>query len=216
MKIKRNYILISIFIIILIIITIFIIKVQENGNTINNQDIESYILNINSYEAETEVNIKTNKNENNYKIIQKYFGENSIEQEILEPEEVKGIKIIKEENKVTIQNSKLGISKTFENYYEIAQNDLDLISFLTDYRENEKNMKETNNEYILEIKIKNNNKYSKYKTLYIDKNTKIPTKMEIKDINKNTIVYIVYNKVKISNIPKNITAFKIENAKIEI
>jgi len=54
------------------------------------------------------------------------------------------------------------------------------------------------------------NEYAKYKTLYIDKETYKPTKMEIKDISEKTTIYILYNKVEINSIDKdNILAFKL-------
>ena len=43
------------------------------------------------------------------------------------------------------------------------------------------------------------NIYHKYKLLYINRNTLLPEKMEIKDTNQNTIIYIIYNKIKIKN-----------------
>ena len=56
------------------------------------------------------------------------------------------------------------------------------------------------------------NKYVMYKTLYIDKETLKPTKMEIQDINRNTLVYIEYNEIEINNVNKEeILAFKINN-----
>ena len=41
-----------------------------------------------------------------------------------------------------------------------------------------------------------------YKKLYISKNTKLPTKMEILDINENITVYILYNEIKINKTSK--------------
>ena len=38
---------------------------------------------------------------------------------------------------------------------------------------------------------------TKNKMLYLNKKTKLPTKMEIKDDNKNTKVYILYNEITI-------------------
>ena len=46
--------------------------------------------------------------------------------------------------------------------------------------------------------MKKNLKYQKYKNLYIDIKTGNPTKLEVKDNNKDTVVYILYNKVKLN------------------
>ena len=40
------------------------------------------------------------------------------------------------------------------------------------------------------------------KELYIDKKTSKPTKMIIKDINKNTSIYIIYNDITFNSISK--------------
>jgi outer membrane lipoprotein-sorting protein len=60
-------------------------------------------------------------------------------------------------------------------------------------------------------------KYIKYKTLYIDKNTGKPTKMEIKDIAQKVLVYILYNEIKINNLQKeDILAFKLKQMQSDI
>ena len=48
----------------------------------------------------------------------------------------------------------------------------------------------------MRTECKSGNKYMKYKDLYIDKSSKKPTKMEIKDDSKKTAIYILYNEVK--------------------
>ena len=52
-----------------------------------------------------------------------------------------------------------------------------------------------NNEIILETKNENN-PYTKYRILYISKDTGKPTRMEIKDNSKKTLIYILYKEVK--------------------
>ena len=179
---------------------LFGIKNKKSGNNIINQDNVKDIFNLKEYKAEIEVTVTSNKNENKYKIKQEYFkDENKSIQEILEPEELQGIKITKQSNKITLENTDLTLNKIFDDYNGIAQNDMDLESFVNDFTENNEksNSQEKGEEIILETQSKNENKYTKYKTLTINKATGIPTKMEIKDINKKATVYIVYNKVEI-------------------
>ena len=57
----------------------------------------------------------------------------------------------------------------------------------------------------METELKTENKYQKYETLYINKVTGKPTKMEIKDINQNTIIYIIYNEININTYNANLT-----------
>ena len=55
---------------------------------------------------------------------------------------------------------------------------------------------ENEKEIILEIKNPEN-KYHNFKRLDIDNETKKPTKLEVQDSTQNTIVYILYNEIKI-------------------
>ena len=197
-KVKIICIILAIFLI--LFFCLFGIKNKKSGNNIINQDNVKDIFNLKEYKSEIEVTVTSNKNENKYKIKQEYFkDENKSIQEILEPEELKGIKIIKQSNKITLENTELTLNKIFDNYNGIAQNDMDLESFVKDFTDNNEksNSQEKGEEIILETQSKNENKYTKYKTLTINKKTGIPTKMEIKDINKKTTVYIVYNIVEI-------------------
>ena len=197
-KVKIICIILAIFLI--LFFCLFGIKNKKSGNNIINQDNVKDIFNLKEYKAEIEVTVTSNKNENKYKIKQEYFkNENKSIQEIIEPEELKGIKIIKESNKITLENTDLTLNKIFDDYNGIPQNDMDLESFVKDFTQNNEksNSQEKGEEIILETQSKNENKYLKYKTLTINKKTGIPTKMEVKDINKKTTVYIVYNKVEI-------------------
>ena len=69
----------------------------------------------------------------------------------------------------------------------------------------------------METTSKNENNYQKYQTLYISKETGKPTRMEIKDTNKNIIIYIIYNEIKINKIEnEKIYAFKLIDTLTEI
>ena len=202
---KKIIIIICILVLIIAVMVIFIIpknnmsKNSKIGNNSSNQEIVDYILNISSYEVTAEVEINSNKNNTKYVINQKYIDNNQIIQEIQEPSNIQGVKIIREGNTVTLENSNLSLSNIYENYNYIAENDLDLECFIKDYKEdNEASCERKDN--ILEMKTKNTkNKYRKYKTLYVDINTGKPIKLEIKDDNKNLTVYILYKEVKIES-----------------
>ena len=49
------------------------------------------------------------------------------------------------------------------------------------------------------MKTSNNDKNKKSKTLYINKQNGLPEKMEIRDNNKKTAVYILYNEVNVNS-----------------
>ena len=90
-------------------------------------------------------------------------------------------------------------------------------SFIEDYKKSESSSyEEENNELILKT-TSDNNKYTKNKTLHVDKTTGKPLKMEITDINKNTTVYILYKEVKIDELDENnILAFSLYNTRKEV
>ena len=220
-KEKNNKKIITIIIVILLIASITIIfsikninKMAKNskiGKNSSSQEIVNYILNISSYETQIDVEIKSNKNRNKYKIKQTYINNENNMQEVLEPSNIQGVKIIKEGNNLKIENTKLSLTKIIENYSDITQNNLDLMSFIECYKENNNSkFKEENNQLIMETTSKNENNYQKYQTLYISKETGKPTKMEIKDTNKNIIIYIIYNEIKINKTEnEKIYAFKL-------
>lgn len=178
------------------------------------KEIEEYILNINSYETEAIITVNSNKNQNKYKVKQQYIKEENLyKQEIIEPENIKGVSIFYDGQNLKIENTNLNLNKIYENYNYIGSNDLNLIQFVNDYKENdEKKLEEKDGTIILETKIKNGNKYRLSKKLYINKENAIPMKLEIKDITQNTAIYILYNEIKINNLQKeDIVAFKLTN-----
>lgn len=199
---KILIILLPIITLLLIIFIIFNNKMAKNfkiGNTKSSQEIVEKILNISSYETQISVQVKSNKNENKYIINQKYIKPNILEQEIVEPENIKGLKVIKNDQETRIENTKLNLTKIFNGYNELTGNNLDLITFIEEYKENTKSkFEEKNNEIIMKTESEKDLRYQKYKNLYIDTKTGEPTKLEIKDNNKETVVYILYNKVKLN------------------
>lgn len=218
MKNKKLFIF-SIIIICLILIT-FLIKNNYNfskkGNNMSNKsadEIKEYILNIDSYQATAEVTIKSNKNENSYVVEQKYVRNNNIyKQEILEPENIKGIQFIYDGTTLKVENTKLKLSKIYENYNYIESNELGLASFIEDYIQNdEAKCIEKNGKVILETDIKKANKYVANKKLYIDKEEGTIEKLEINDTAQNTRIYILYNKIEINTLSKEeVLAFSIK------
>ena len=166
------------------------------GNNSSSQEMIQNILNISSYESIIEVEVNSNKNMNRYVIKQNYITPDISEQEILQPENIQGIKITKTKNELKVQNTNLNITKIYNEYQYMTDNCMDLNTFIESYKQNgEQEYKEKNNEIILETKNENN-PYTKYRTLYISKDTGKPTRMEIKDNSKKTLIYILYKEVK--------------------
>lgn len=201
-KLKNKKILILaiiLFITIMIVILIFFknntAKSFKIGNNTSSQEIVDYILNIKSYETIVDVETRSNKNENKYVIKQSYNGEDENSQEILEPSNIEGVKMVRSGKTLKLENTNLKLTSIFENYDYLSQNCLDLSSFIDEYK-NDANSKweEKNGEIIMKTNLSKNMK----KELYISKENGKPLKMNIEDTNKKTAIYILYREVNVN------------------
>ena len=202
MKNKKVFV-IAIIAIILIFLTIFLVyyyKSRKSGNNIINKSEEQLIediLNIKAYNAKLDITIETNKNVTKYVVSQKVENEKSI-QEVLKPENIAGVVTEYDGEQLKIRNNKLNLETTFQNYQYIVENKLWLNSFTNEFKESNKTKVNSKiDEIVLEIN-NTENLYDTCKRLYIDKKTGKPTKLEIEDINKKMLVYILYNEISIS------------------
>lgn len=195
---KKKIFLFIIIILVILGIALFInkkmTKNKKSVNNMNSQEIVDYILNINSYKANATVQINSNK----YILKQEYNQNESIE-EILEPSNIKGIKIINKEGNLIVENSNLNLSTIFENYQILEENYLDLSTFINECKEsNNYKYEEENDSLIIKLKSNKDNKYIKNKILYINKSKAIPTKLVIEDDNKKIQVNIEYNEIELN------------------
>ncbi len=216
------------FFIIALIIYFFVKNDYKNskvGNNMSNktlEEIEEYILNIGSYEAEIEVTVESNKNKNQYILSQKFTKPNISKQTVIEPKNIAGIETIYDGNTLTIHNTRLNASTIYENYEDIFDNFLWLNEFIEDYQVGKGNgqatIEEENGIIILKTKAKkDDNRYVYQKELYVDRSTGKPTKLIIQDINKNNLVYILYNEITINGLQKEeVLAFKLQKIYDEI
>ena len=198
---KKNIIILLVMILIIGMIIFFInfsgktAKKLKIGNNTSSQEIVDYILNISSYETIVEVEVESNKNKNQYRLKQQYTSPDNSSQEVLEPNNIAGIKISKNGNQLKIENTNLSLSTIFENYEYISDNNLDLSCFIDNYKEDEEaSWKEETNEIVM-----NTQKDKEEKKLWIDKKTGKPTKLEVNRTNKSTKIYILYNEVNINH-----------------
>lgn len=204
MRKKNKKSLYSLFLIILIILLLLFIfinmtKNKKNGNNINSQKIVDSIVNLNNYTAKIKVQVNSNKNQNKYILFQKYNSQDGSVQEVIEPENIAGVKLIKKNNNLSIENSILDLKTIFENYNGLEDNSLDLTNFINEYRENHSSYyEEKNEEIIMTTKSNKENKYLKNKKLYIDKKSIKPKKLIINDNNQNTTIIIEYIEVELN------------------
>ena len=200
---NKKVFVIAIIAIILIFLTIFLVyyyKSRKSGNNIINKSEEQLIediLNIKAYNAKLDITIETNKNVTKYVVSQKVENEKSI-QEVLKPENIAGVVTEYDGEQLKIRNNKLNLETTFQNYQYIVENKLWLNSFTNEFKESNKTkVNSKTDEIVLEIN-NTENLYDTCKRLYIDKKTGKPTKLEIEDINKKMLVYILYTEISIS------------------
>ena len=174
-------------------------KNKKIGNNMSSQEIVDKILNLNSYKAKIYVQVISNKNQNKYVLLQEYNTENGNVQEVLEPANIAGVKIIKKDETLTIQNSELDLQTIFENYKGLEDNSLDLNVFIQEYKNNENSIYEEKEEkIILKTKSEKDNKYQQNKTLYIDKEKNVPSKLVVQDNNQNSTIIIEYNEIELN------------------
>ena len=203
---KKKFINKKIFLTIIVLLIIFLIlfifkimtKKQKNGNNMNSQEIVDNVLNLTSYKTKVNVQVNSNKNKNKYVLWQEYNTENGSVQEVIEPENISGVKLIKKDNNLRIENSILDLKTIFENYNGLEDNSLDLINFVKEYKEdNNSNYEEKDSEIVMKTKSNKENKYLKNKLLYIDKNSTKPRKLVIQDNNQNTTIIIEYIEIEL-------------------
>lgn len=206
-----------------VLIYFFYKNVNKNSNLGNNlinktnQEIEEYILNISSYEANVEVTVESNKNKTQYKLKQSYVSPNIEKQVVEEPNNIQGLQTTYDGTKLTINNTKLNLSTVYENYPYFTQNYIWLNSFIEDYKAKKqegKNCKlyEEDSNLIMEVILEQSNPYVSYKKLFIDKKTGKITKLVVQDKNKKNLVYILYNEIKINSLKKEeVLAFRLRN-----
>ena len=143
---KFLIIVVGIAILLVIISIIFSKKSYETINIGNNnlnktlEEVEDYILNIKEYTATIEVTVNSNKNNNKYLIKQNHKEKND-EQEVLEPDTIKGVKLTYKDSSLIVENSNLNLEKIYNNYPYIESNILWLNSFIEEYRNSEQRNK---------------------------------------------------------------------------
>ena len=192
------------FFVIIIPVIIIIIFFVKNNNKINNpgnnksiDEIEQYLLNINSYKAKIDVTVISNKNENQYKMEQNVTQQYS-KMIVTSPEAISNMEIIYENGILQIKNTQLSISKVYNEYPNISKNVLFLTDFIKTYQESEnKNIEELDDALYMKVKSENNN-YNQNQALRINKQTLKPESLEIQDINNKTKFYILYNEIELN------------------
>ena len=189
-KINNKTILITILVLLIVSFLIGMKFLNKNyynsekiGNNMSIKEIEKTILNINSYKAEIEVTIKSNKNENKYKLYQEVKDGKEM-QKVIEPEILKGTEIIYENGNLQIKNTQINASKIHTNYPYIANNELFLSDFLKNFNESSnKEIKKEENKIV--FILRNGKIYNQEQILTIEKNNFINNENKPQNTNQN-------------------------------
>ena len=195
---KKKMVFIFVFICIIVFCIFYYIFLGTGNNIIRKENdvVEDIFESLADYEANIDVIVKSNKNENRYNMNQ--FVENEKTKLVVNsPEEVKGLTIELSENVLTVSNSNINMKKVYENYNSIINNSLFLNAFIDDCKNNRIETYEEYNEIIVKVNTNNKNTYKQIKELYIDKEKEVPIKLIIKDNAQNINTSIIYNDIKI-------------------
>ena len=84
-------------------------KNSNLGNNMSSQEIVDYILSTNSYKSNVTIQVNSNKNNNKYILNQEYNTENGCVQEVVEPANIAGVRIIRKQDNLTIENTSLSL-----------------------------------------------------------------------------------------------------------
>ncbi len=197
MKKKIMFIFVLICIIVFFILYYIFLILGNNIFRNKNEFVEKIFKSLENYEAEIDVIVVSNKNQNIYSMSQTVNNETS-KVVINSPENVKGLIIEQKNDELFIRNTRIDMEKRYSNYELSDENNLFIGSFVKDYQKNCSEIIESDYELIIKVEMKDSeNTYLQSKELYIDKIKKIPTKLIIKDNAKKINTSIIYNDIKI-------------------
>lgn len=180
-----------------IILINFNYKNEQNGNNKNIQEIEEYFLNINEYNAKIQVTVTSNKNVNFYELSQEVKENKRAKQIANSPEDISGIEMSYENGILQVKNSKYNLTKIYNDYPYISNNQLFLTSFLEGYKSTEEKKIEEKEDKIIMSYKSGENKYNNTQVLYINKISLKPESLEILDVNKDCKVNILYKEIEL-------------------
>lgn len=189
---KKKYIILFFVIILVMIFVIYYYNTLKFGNNISNKNenkIVDYVLNnINEYEAEIEVVIKSNKTTNTYRMKQN-VSNNYSSLEVISTGKINGLKIEYNNGNLKVQNTELKLDKIYEHYEPLMNNTLFLDTFINKFKEKNGTTYIEDDKQIFEV--------AKEGKLYVDIKTAKPVKLEIKDNTQKTNICINYISIEI-------------------
>lgn len=200
---KKKILIVSIiFVLVILVFCCYKFFIPGNNKIVKDvNELDEYILNIKNYTLEAKVTVNSNKNTNTY-FLKEFSEEGKQVQEIFSDVDSEGIVLEYYEERLIIKNTKLKLSRIFDDYENLLNNPMDFNSFIEDYKsDSKKEVREENNFYVISIRSKDlKNKYITNKTLYFNRTANKFERVEVKDINNNVRIIIEYNNFKLLQI----------------
>ncbi len=182
------------FVIVFLFFCVFKFWVVGNNKIVEDvDDLDEYFLGMKNYRASCVVSVVSNKNENTYRLSQ-VQQDGVLVQEVVDADTGDGVVIECDGNKVTVRNTALSLEKVFDMYGEMFNSSMGLDAFIEDYvADSRREVREENGYFIVSVRAKNSqNRYSKSKVLYFNRESNSIEKIVVKDINNNDLVIIEY------------------------
>lgn len=182
----------------LLLITIFLIvssigcQTKEYTKEEVYKNFQDQVSKIESYTCTAEIEVVGNKGKSNYTLKHYYKKPDTYKLEVISPEHLKGKTMEYKENKIIIKNPdiddfiELPNSGNNEQYLFVGD-------FMKNYFQNEEMIMEfSDSDLVLKTNIPGDNRNFNKQTLYINKESKKPERMEILDKEENIICTVKY------------------------
>lgn len=164
-------------------VVILIIGCQKKASTKEEvyKDFQDKIYTMNEYTCKASVKVIGNKSPNSYEYIHSYKKTDNYRIEAIAPDHIKGKSIEYKGDKIFVKNPEINDLVELPN---LGKNNQYLFvgDFIKNYLQSEEvDIKMQNNNLVLQAGIPGDLRYFKNQVLYVDADTKVPTKMEIID-----------------------------------
>lgn len=156
------------------------------------KDFQKKIVTMSSYKCTAEVQAIGNKSPGNYTLIHTYSKPDNYKLEVVLPEHLKGKTIEYKKDKILVENPDIKDIIELPNAGENNQY-LFIGDFIKNYLQNEEvTIKLTNESLVLGTDIPGGSEYFSKQVLYVNKETKVPERLEILDIEGNQRFVVNY------------------------
>jgi len=173
---------------------------KENDAGIYTKIYEKY-KDIQSYQCKMTMSVASNKAVRDYKLQQYYKAPDKYRVEFIEPEEIKGMKLVYKDQSVTTVHPAIQGKFTLSDFALIDEPSyMFLPDFFKNYYKSEEtsvtvSKTETGQNTVLSAEIPGDNSYRFSQSLWIDNETLLPKKLEVYDKENKPVIRITYEEI---------------------